>query len=181
MSARTQQIGRELFARLDRSGPLPLTRRWLDDQLMAFSMRDEALKVQLFRFVDTLPYLMYDPPEIARHLKEYLGRANKQLPWWVRHGVRLLPGSGVGGKLLAAATRVNATQMARKFIAGSNVPEAVAAVKRMRADENAFTIDLLGEATITEAEADAYQQQYFDLVEGLSRKPTTSPSSTTTC
>ncbi len=165
--ARTQQIGRELFARLDRTGPLPLTRRWLDDRLMAFSMRDEALKVQLFRFVDTLPYLMNDPPEIARHLKEYLGRANKQLPWWVRHGVRLVPGGGIGGKLLAKATRVNATQMARKFIAGSNVPEAVAAVRRMRADDNAFTIDLLGEATITEAEADQVAKQYHDLLTGL--------------
>jgi RHH-type proline utilization regulon transcriptional repressor/proline dehydrogenase/delta 1-pyrroline-5-carboxylate dehydrogenase len=175
LDARTRHIGRELFARLDRSGPLPLTRRWLDDQLMGLSMGNEALKVQLFRFVDTLPYLLDDPKEIRRHLREYLGGKDIGLPWWVRQGVKLLPGSGVAGRLLAAATRQNATQMARKFIAGSNVPEAVEAVRRMRADDLAFTIDLLGEATITEAEADHVQRQYLDLLTGLTNEVNTWP------
>jgi RHH-type proline utilization regulon transcriptional repressor/proline dehydrogenase/delta 1-pyrroline-5-carboxylate dehydrogenase len=39
----------------------------------------------------------------------------------------------------------------------------------MRRRSLAFTIDLLGEATVTEAEAEQYQKQYFDLITGLSR------------
>jgi RHH-type transcriptional regulator, proline utilization regulon repressor / proline dehydrogenase / delta 1-pyrroline-5-carboxylate dehydrogenase len=50
------RLGREIFARIDRSGPMPLTRRWLDERLMGVTMDHPALKVQLFRFVDTLPY-----------------------------------------------------------------------------------------------------------------------------
>ena len=34
----------------------------------------------------------------------------------------------------------------------------------MREKKLAFTMDLLGEATITEAEADHVQKQYFDLL-----------------
>ncbi|MGL6073586.1 MAG: L-glutamate gamma-semialdehyde dehydrogenase [Fimbriiglobus sp.] len=166
---RVLAFGKEIFARVDRSGPMPLSKPWLDEQLMGISMSHEALKVQLFRFVDTLPYLINNPPEIARHLREYLGEAGQDLPWWVRQGVKWLPNGGIGGQLLARAARTNATGMARKFIAGSNVEEAIAAVQKMRAEELAFTIDLLGEATITEAEADHVQQQYFDLLQGLTR------------
>ena len=167
--ARVRTYGHEIFARVDRTGPTPFTKPWLDEKLMSVSMSHEALKVQLFRFVDTLPYLIGNPAEIARHLREYLGEAGAQLPWWARAGVKLLPGRGLGGRALAAAARQNASGMARKFIAGSNVPEAIEAVRKMRAENLAFTIDLLGEATVSEAEADAVQRQYFDLLEGLSR------------
>ena len=167
---RIRTVGREIFAKIDRDGPMPLTRAWLDDKLMGLSMGNEALKVQLFRFVDTLPYLIRDPKEISRHLREYLGEAGDKLPWWARAGVRFLPHGGLGGKLLAHAARANATRMARKFIAGSNVEEAVAAVAKLRAEGLTFTIDLLGEATISEAEADHVQKQYLDLLSGLAPK-----------
>ncbi len=170
LETRTRTYGREIFARLDRQGPVLFTRGWLDDRLMGLTMDNEALKVQLFRFVDTLPYLINDPREIGRHLREYLNEAGDKLPWWVRAAVRFLPERGLGSRLLARAARSNATGMARKFIAGSNVREAIEAVARMRADKLAFTIDLLGEATITETEADRVQKQYLDLIAGLTRE-----------
>jgi RHH-type proline utilization regulon transcriptional repressor/proline dehydrogenase/delta 1-pyrroline-5-carboxylate dehydrogenase len=164
--ARVQAFGKEIFSRLDRSGPILFSRHWFEKKLMGLSMGNEALKVQLFRFVDTLPYL-HDPVEVSRHLREYLTEARTDLPWWARAGLRVLPERGLGGRLLAKSAKSNAEQMARKFIAGSNVPEAIEAVRKMRAEKLAFTVDLLGEATITEAEADHVQQQYFDLLEGL--------------
>src|SRR5581483_7238136 len=167
LDARTRQYGREIFARLDRQGPVMFTRPWLEDRLMGLGMHDPALKVQLFRFVDTLPYLKRDD-DVSRHLYEYLGEARDELPWWVRQGMRLIPAGGPLGKLFAWAARSNAERMARKFIAGSNVAEAVEAVRRMRTRGLGFTIDLLGEATITEAEADHVQKQYLDLLAGLS-------------
>src|SRR5207244_5448619 len=42
-------------------------------------------------------------------------------------------------------------------------------IARLRRRTLAFTVDLLGEATITEAEADHYQAEYLTLIEGLSR------------
>jgi RHH-type proline utilization regulon transcriptional repressor/proline dehydrogenase/delta 1-pyrroline-5-carboxylate dehydrogenase len=163
---RTKDYGREVFARVDRQGPVLFSRSWLEDKLMGLGMQDPALKVQLFRFVDTLPYLK-EPREVSRHLREYLGEAKGELPWWANLGTRFIPTGGVLGGVLAWAARSNAERMARKFIAGSNVAEAVAAVHAMRTRGLAFTIDLLGEATITEAEADHVQKQYLDLLTGL--------------
>ena len=166
LEPRVQAIGREIFGRLDRGGPVLFTRNWWDDKLMGLTMGNEALKVQLFRFVDTLPYLT-DPKEVGRHLREYLTEARESLPWWVKAGIGLIPESGFAGRVLAKQAKSNAEAMARKFIAGSNVQEAIDAVMDMRGKNLAFTIDLLGEATITEHEADAVQQQYFDLLHGL--------------
>ena len=62
----------------------------------------------------------------------------------------------------------DARRLARRFIAGSNLAEALEAIARLRRRSLAFTLDLLGEATITEAEAVRCQAEYIDLIEGLS-------------
>jgi RHH-type proline utilization regulon transcriptional repressor/proline dehydrogenase/delta 1-pyrroline-5-carboxylate dehydrogenase len=175
---RTQEYGREIFARLNRQGPILFTRPWLEDKLMGLGMQDPALKVQLFRFVDTLPYLKQDD-DVNQHLREYLNEAREELPWWANWGARVIPRSGLLGRILAALARSNAERMARKFIAGSNVAEAVDAVHAMRTRRLAFTIDLLGEATITEVEADHVQKQYLDLLSGLTREVNSWPEEPT--
>src|SRR5262245_66530490 len=128
LDARSKDYGREIFARLDRQGPILFTRAWLEDKLMGLGMHDPALKVQLFRFVDTLPYLK-QPEEVSRHLREYLSEARDELPRWARWGTKLIPNRGLLGKALAWHARGNAERMARKSIAGANVAEAVEAVR----------------------------------------------------
>ena len=69
---------------------------------MAWAMNDEAVKVQLFRFIDVLPMLT-TPEDIARHLEEYLDDVRDRLPsggplWFGDgHAHRLGP-SGSGGR-----------------------------------------------------------------------------------
>src|SRR6188474_310429 len=75
----TQTIGREIFSNLDHTRPHVWQRRWWDDRLLAWSMRDEQLKVQLFRFVDVLPMLQ-TPEAVMRHLHEYLDLVRDKLP-----------------------------------------------------------------------------------------------------
>jgi len=169
LERRTLAYGREIFARVNRQGPPAFTPAWADQLLMDWTMSAEPLKIQLFRFIDALPRL-HDSAAIAGHLRECLGEAGGAVPWWIRYSVRILPSNGFGGRLLARAAKWNAERLARRFIAGSNVEEAVRSVKRLREKSQAFTVDLLGEATITEAEADAVQKQYLDLVAGLTRE-----------
>jgi len=163
---RTQAFGRDLFARLDRRGPIPFSPSWFDDKLMHLTMSDESLKVELFRFIDALPALR-ENETIAGHLREYLHAAGRKLPWWARWGTLLLPQRGILADWLARSARANATHLARRFISGSTVEEAIAAVRHLRQRSLAFTIDLLGEATITEAEADAVRDEYLLLLRGL--------------
>ena len=163
---RTQAYGRELFARLPMQRPLPFTPAWFDDKLMNLTMSDETLKVELFRFIDALPALR-DHDSVALHLREYLQSAGRKLPWWARWGTKLLPQRGLLAAWLARSARGNATHLAKRFISGSTVGEAIETVRELRNRSLAFTIDLLGEATITEAEADAVRDEYLSLLNGL--------------
>ncbi len=144
--ARIQQIGHDIFERAGELERFISPLQAIDQRVMAWSMRDERFKSQLFRFVDVLPTLQ-SSPAIARHLREYLH----------------IPLRGFS-PVLAAAAHIGAGRMARKFIAAPDVASAIPAVERLRRQHLAFSIDLLGEAVISEAEADAYQQKYLDLV-----------------
>src|SRR5436305_7154906 len=131
LEALTHDYGRAIFARLDGHGPLPFGPSWWDERLMEWTMGDEAVKLQLFRFVDVLP-MLHAPAAITRHLREYFGEAGDRLPPWLARGLRWLPGDGLLGRLLARTANYSAERLARKFIAGSNVPEALRAIDRMR-------------------------------------------------
>src|SRR5262249_23840365 len=88
LEALTRAYGRDVFARLNRGGPLLFSPAWFDDLLMGWSMADEAVKVQLFRFIDALP-LLKSPESVARHLREYFHEIGPRLPGWMRLGLRL--------------------------------------------------------------------------------------------
>src|SRR5262245_6672377 len=75
----TQSIGQEIFANLADTQPHVWQRRWWDDRLLAWSMRDEQLKVQLFRFVDVLP-MLESSDAVMEHLHEYLDSVRDKLP-----------------------------------------------------------------------------------------------------
>ena len=164
----TRAYGREIFARLGGHHQVPLTPAWWDERLMEWTMRNEALKVQLFRFVDVLP-LLHTAPVINRHLREYLAEAGTKLAPALRTGLRWLPADGWAGRLLAATARRNAERLARRFIAGTNLAEALSAITRLRGQNLAFTVDVLGEAVITEVESDQYQAYYLELIEGFAQ------------
>jgi len=75
---RTQELGHYLFDHLDEQRPNVLQRRWWDERLMDWAMRDEGLKVQLFRFVDVLP-MLHTNEAVVGHLNEYLKRSAQPL------------------------------------------------------------------------------------------------------
>ena len=66
----------------------------------------------------------------------------------------LVPSGPLGARGLAGMARFAATHMAHRFIAGSTPDEALQTVLELRRQRLAFTADLLGEAVISEAEAD---------------------------
>lgn len=170
IEAETQAIGRYVWDHLSRRQPSIFERRWWDERILAAAMADESLKVQMFRFVDVLPRLKTHR-EVTRHLQEYFLEVKEHLPWaveMVRFGVEHLSPESVLSRALAYNARANATRMAKRFIAGSSVSEVLAGVTALRKQGFAFTLDLLGEAVISETEAQAYQQSYLDLIDGLS-------------
>jgi RHH-type transcriptional regulator, proline utilization regulon repressor / proline dehydrogenase / delta 1-pyrroline-5-carboxylate dehydrogenase len=165
VEARVKEIGRALFADVGR-GPSLLDRGWWDDRMMSLTMSDPEVKVQLFRFIDALPALG-TPESVVEHLRDYLEQAGHDVPWWLRSAVELAPAGTLRGEILAWSARTGAGHMARRFIAGSTPTEAFRTVLALRHRHLAFTADLLGEAVISEAEAETYAATCVDLLRGL--------------
>ncbi len=164
LEARTQQIGQTLLERAE-AHHASFASVW-SDKLMGWAIRDPAFKTQLFRFVDTFPSL-HDSQEVYDHLRDYLSQP----------GVTLPPGLGIGlkagGLLQGMAARTISSQvesMARRFIAGRDAAEALPELRALWDRGIAFSVDLLGEACLSDVEAEAYQQRYLELIEGLSQR-----------
>ena len=174
----TQRIGRDLWDHLERRRPSVFERRWWLDHVLEWAMHDESVKVQMFRFVDVLPMLK-SHESVTRHLQEYFEEVREQLPMAARLGLDVSSPNSLLGKALALNARTNARKMAERFIAGESVEEVLQSVARLRKQGLAFTLDLLGEAVVSEAEAEAYQQQYLDLITGLAPLVNDWPENTT--
>ena len=139
--------------------------RW-DDKIMDFAMGNPGLKVQLFRFIDALPALR-SKPEIARHLQEYLSAEEVELPGVLKNLLNFTDPNSVPGQLAATTVAPAVETLAYRYISGETIDRAIKAIERMRRDKLTFTMDLLGEAVITEAEAESYLQRYLDLMAQL--------------
>ncbi len=162
----TQTIGREIFANLEHDKPHIWQRKWWDDRLLAWSMHDEQLKVQLFRFVDVLPMLK-SSDAVMRHLHEYLDLVRDKLPESLNVSLGVARRLPFTRAAVARAARIGATDFAKKFIAGENVPQVLAAARRERERHRAFTLDILGEAVIAEVEAEQHFRAYIELLESI--------------
>ncbi len=167
LEAATKTIGRRIFALVREASPTPLEPDWWDMRLMEWSMGDERLKYQALRFIDVLPALK-TPNQVAHHLREYFAAGDPNLPLALRWGAaatRVAPAA-----VVAAATRINVRRMARRFIAGASLPDTLAVIRRLHDLGMGFTLDVVGEATASEAEADAYMRKYLLLVKELSAR-----------
>ncbi|MBI4041968.1 MAG: proline dehydrogenase family protein [Deltaproteobacteria bacterium] len=160
---KTQEIGRMIFARIADQKPAIFRESWWSGRVMDWSMRSEQFKVEMFRFVDVLPCLR-SSAEVARHLQEYLCRSQGDFPGFFQWGLRNLPSASLPAKVIARLMESNVRKLARRFIVGSNAAEAALSLKKNWKKGITFTADLLGEATVSEKEAEAYQQRYADLL-----------------
>lgn len=166
IEVKTRAIGRYLFDHLQEERPHFFQRRWWDDRIMSWSMSDEALKVELFRFVDVLPMLL-DSQAVTDHLHEYLERVRDKLPSSLRVALGLARRTPLTRAAVARAARISAMDFARRFIAGTKVREVLDAAQRQRKLHRCFTLDILGEAVISDAEADQHFHAYVNLLTGV--------------
>ena len=144
----------------------PFSKAGFHQRMMALSMRDEQLKVHLFRLVDVLPSLRTSA-EVIEHLQEYLADTSDGFTPLIRAGVRL---AGVVPWLSARVLRWNVSEMAHQFIAGENPRDLMKTLRKRRAQKIGFTVDLLGEAVVSEREADEYAARCLELLEILARE-----------
>lgn len=160
------QVGREIFDRMKGQTPSVFNKDWWSGKVMDFSMKDPAFKVEMFRFVDVFPTLK-NPVQIAEHLQEYFCRPEQNFPATFQWGLGKVKPDGMVAKMAAGQIEKQVTGMASKFIAGTNAAEAIGDLRQMWDGGLAFTLDLLGEATVSEAEATDYFHRYEEILDTL--------------
>ena len=156
-----QRLARALYQQAARQKPALFDAQDLLGRMIDWSLDDESLRVALFRFVDVLPSLETSA-EIGRHLEEYFARVDHALS-----GLAILAQTLHAGTLVAPIVRRNVIKLARRFIAEESGNHLPMVLSTLRKEPATFTIDVVGEATVSDGEAAAMQQRYFDLMNRL--------------
>ncbi len=167
--AQTQAIARQLLE--DSKGKRSIFSKvrdqlkW-DGKLLGWTMDNPGLRVQMFRLIDCLPALT-SKPEIASHLQEYLGDKSVEVPQALKSLLNYADPKSMPANVAATTLSGAVETLARKYVSGENIPQALKSIERIRKQSMTFTMDLLGEAVSTEKEAQAYLDQYLNLMEQL--------------
>src|SRR5205085_5489176 len=132
--------------------------------MLEWAMSHPSFKTQLFRFVDVFPATTSDA-DVMRHLDEYFEGAD--VPKVLDLGLDVADHVPFGKAAAATIARRNITRVAEQFIVGTGPADAVAGLHRLWRSGRAFTVDLLGEKTVTDAEADRYAGRVSRLLEAL--------------
>ncbi len=163
-----EQIGRRIYSRLTDTSPSIFDPSWWSGHLLEWAMKDPDFKVQMFRFIDVLPVLQ-ESRQVTRLLREYFSDSGESLPDAFRWGMEAASGP-LTSRLVAPMVRKNLELMARRFIAGKNPAEGLRTLTKLREKGIAFTLDLLGEATLSEEEAEIYRRRYLEVIDFLADK-----------
>src|SRR5437763_2431835 len=158
--------GERIFTLVDQHPESLFSKAGFYQRMMALSMRDEHFKVQMFRFVEVLPSLRKSG-DIVQHLEEYFAGMRNGFAPVIRTGVRV---ARVGAWISAFIWRRKVSGLARQFSAGKNCQDVMKTLRKRRARKIGFTVDLLGEAIVSEKEADEYAERCLDLLDCLARE-----------
>jgi RHH-type proline utilization regulon transcriptional repressor/proline dehydrogenase/delta 1-pyrroline-5-carboxylate dehydrogenase len=162
VEADLQQVGRSIHAALP--GPTRHPLRALDEKAMGMAAQDQELRAALFRFVDVTP-ACNGLDDLARHLTAYLEEVEDRPP--PLEAAMRMSGTRAGRAALGAAAAAGVRRMAHRFIVGETPRAALRTIRHLWEHGAAVSLDLLGEATVTQAEADRYAARCLDALETL--------------
>jgi proline dehydrogenase len=120
---------------------------------MEMASADAELRAALFRFVDVVPACR-SLDDVARHLSDFLDEL-PDAPMPLEAAMRVA-NTKAGRAALGAAAARGVRHIAHRFIVGETPKEALDVLSQLWSRGVASSVDLLGEATVTDAEADRY-------------------------
>jgi RHH-type transcriptional regulator, proline utilization regulon repressor / proline dehydrogenase / delta 1-pyrroline-5-carboxylate dehydrogenase len=165
IQAEIEELGRQIFDLIE---GVAKERRWLGGndfytRLLDWAMRDPVFKTQMFRFVDVMPTLT-ESDDVVRHMVDYLNDVKSPASRALRSALtvaRLFPA------IPAHLIRRNIRSMANIFICGDSGKSALPNLQRIWNEGARFTVDILGEAVVSDREADEFAAKYIDLLNFL--------------
>ena len=152
------EIGSKLLKESTKYDQLFLKKNWWYQKMLSWTMQKQSLKTNLFRFIDVLPNLSTDE-QFLSYWSEYFKEEDLR---FITSGLGSLAPS-----FLVKTIRKQITQVAGMFITGSNLKESLQVISKNWEQGLAFSLDILGEETLSEKEAELYFQAYLSAMEEL--------------
>lgn len=169
LNERITARGRALFAAIAGEKPSLFNSATWTGRVMEWCLHDPDFKTSLFRFVDVFPTLK-SSEQLSAHIREYFGEEG-QLPPVLARGLRMAGMlGGMGGALLSRAISANIREMARQFIVAEDTGHLLQRLHELHRSGFATVVDVLGEATLSDDEADAYRDTYLELLKALDQQ-----------
>jgi RHH-type proline utilization regulon transcriptional repressor/proline dehydrogenase/delta 1-pyrroline-5-carboxylate dehydrogenase len=165
-----RRIGADLAEAFPSTARHPL--RTLDARAMDLAARDRELRAALFRFVDVVPACR-SLDDVARHLRDFLDEL-PEAPPPIAAAMRISD-LKAARPAVGAAAAAGVKHMAHRFIVGETPASALRVLRGLWDHGVASSVDLLGEATVTAAEADRYAARCTDALEEIAGRSTRWP------
>ena len=171
VEARTQQLGRALLAAAERYRPGPAER--VQDWLLTHAVADDRFRNRLLRYLDVLASVDYDSSgaEAKRLAHEYFGDEFPELPRALRWFLRIARNDLVPARIVGESARRSAERFARRFITRPGAGTVRATTALLANHGRVPSFDLLGEAVLSDPEAEQYLARYLELIGRLGEDP----------
>lgn len=162
-----QQVGRQMWQQRQLKGEENRS-GWIE-RLLPQLIADHHLRTQALRFIDAVP-MLNDDRSLVRHFKEYFGEVDPEsLPALISWGIKRISLNAIPG-FMAPVIRAAVKGVAHRFIGGETAAEIIDSISGLQRRGIHTSLDLLGEESVSEKEAFAYQQAYLDLIQQLARQ-----------
>jgi RHH-type proline utilization regulon transcriptional repressor/proline dehydrogenase/delta 1-pyrroline-5-carboxylate dehydrogenase len=172
IEGRIRETGYRLYDLMEEESGSIFSKRYWVGKLFEWCMHNEAFKVQMFRFIDVFPCLK-DTDSVISHIQQYFSDPALNFSSAVNWGIKYVAPSWMTSRIISRGIARNIGRVARQFIAGSSPEDGLPVLEKLRSRGMAFSIDLLGEAVVSENEAQVYLERYiqlFDFLNSAQRK-----------
>ncbi len=166
LNAQVLKLGKAVWREMQGEVPGVFNKDFWQGRILEWAMQDPSFRVDLFRLVDVLPVLQ-SRKQVWLHMRDYLMRPGRQLPTVLNAALKAASG-GITGMVAVEVIKRNVVNMAENFILGHDAAQAIPLLRKLHGQGIGFTADLLGEATLSEPEAEAYLARYRELIASLS-------------
>jgi len=169
---RVKNTGMDLFKMVDKEKPSLFRKDFWTGKMMDWSMKDEAFKVQMFRFVDVFPYLNR-PESVAEHIQQYFCRPEHDFPKALQFGLKMVSPNSMAAKMAAKTISKNIHSMGKQFIVGNTLEEAAPIMKKLRDKGYPWVMKILKEEVKSVEEEEAFVQDqlaFFDQFQEIQKK-----------
>lgn len=136
-----------------------------ENKLLEWTLKKEEIKINLFRFVDVLPSLQ-SSKSVVEHVHEYFESIKGEIPLF--KFAMMFPPNSWFARFGAKTVSAQIERMSRRFIVGKSGKDALPYLKKLRKKSRTFTLDILGEAVLSEGESKIFVDRYKEIIKTLS-------------